>query len=144
MHKNHYFSCSRGEESRNNISCAEKQHVILWHWKFHEKVRGKLENIPWSRQKMVFLSPYRFLRGNIFSAVHKCQPQPWLFSQLWIREVCVVRPQNHEAIQVWGYSTKPKLKFIRAEPRELRSHLPGGFHCKLITELQKETFLRPG
>lgn len=55
------------------------------------------------------------------------QPEPWLFSQVWIREVCVVLPQNHEALQVWGHSMKPKLKFIRAEPCQLSCHLPGGF-----------------
>lgn len=151
------FLVFRWEDCKQILSVVfKKQHVILWCWKFHKTVRGKLENVLWSlvvqAENCTFCLHTDYWGTSssnwINPRVHcEPQPKPWLFSQVWIREVRVVLPQNHKATQAWGYSIKPKPRFITAEKCESRL-VPPGLRVSLQTHhrawaAKGNRFLRP-
>lgn len=89
-HKNHYFSWG-GKRARIVSVVFKKQHVILWCWKFHEKVRGKLENVLWSlvvqAEDCTFCLHTDYWGTTSSSWINPkvhCEPQPkpWVFSQV--------------------------------------------------------------
>lgn len=108
--KNDYISW--GEKMAGILSVRfKKQHVILWCWKFNEKVRGKLDNVLWplvvqaENGTVCLHAGYRETTSSswINPKVHcEPQPKPCLLSQVSIREVHVVLTQNHRATQVWN------------------------------------------